>query len=156
MLRSTLLYLSNQPRVFRFVRNNRLARSFARHPVDAGALEDQQPPLAVALDSQFASLEPNDSETLSHLPSQWRDLPVAQADELIVKPARDAGAEVSYTHDLDDALAAAKHGAVSVLLRAVTAETIKRVADEWERLPQKTTYFYPKVPTGLVLRPLGA
>ena len=29
MLRSALLYLSNQPRVFRFVRNNRLAKKFA-------------------------------------------------------------------------------------------------------------------------------
>ena len=28
MLRSTLLYLSNQPRVFRFVRNNKLAKKF--------------------------------------------------------------------------------------------------------------------------------
>ncbi|MEO7458334.1 MAG: proline dehydrogenase family protein [Gemmatimonadaceae bacterium] len=29
MLRNTLLYLSNQPRVFKFVRNNKLAKSFA-------------------------------------------------------------------------------------------------------------------------------
>lgn len=29
MLRNTLLYLSNQPRVFKFIRNNRLARGFA-------------------------------------------------------------------------------------------------------------------------------
>jgi proline dehydrogenase len=30
MLRNTLLYLSNQPRVFKFVRNNKLAKHFAR------------------------------------------------------------------------------------------------------------------------------
>ncbi len=30
MLRNTLLYLSHQPRVFKFVRNNRLAKKFAR------------------------------------------------------------------------------------------------------------------------------
>src|SRR5919201_1141419 len=35
-----------------------LARSFARHPVDAGAIEDQQPPITVALDSQLAAVEP--------------------------------------------------------------------------------------------------
>lgn len=133
-----------------------LERSFARRPVDAAALEEHQPPLAVALDSQLSALEPADAATLELIPPAWRDLPVAQAEELIVSPAREAGAEVTYTHELDAALAAAKKGAVSVLVRAVTPDIIKRVADAWERLPQKTTYFYPKVPTGLVLRPLGA
>ncbi|HEY8176874.1 MAG TPA: proline dehydrogenase family protein [Gemmatimonadaceae bacterium] len=40
MLRSTLLYLSNQPRVFRFVRHNRLAKSFARRFVAGETLDD--------------------------------------------------------------------------------------------------------------------
>ncbi len=40
MFRSTLLYLSNQPRVFRFVRRNRLAKSFARRFV-AGEILDE-------------------------------------------------------------------------------------------------------------------
>lgn len=40
MLRSTLLYLSDQPRVFRFVRDNRLARTFARRFVAGERLED--------------------------------------------------------------------------------------------------------------------
>lgn len=40
MLRSTLLFLSNQPRVFRFVRDNRLARAFARRFVAGETLDD--------------------------------------------------------------------------------------------------------------------
>src|SRR5215217_3322768 len=40
MLRSTLLYLSNQQRVFRFVRNNGLAKKFARRFVAGETLED--------------------------------------------------------------------------------------------------------------------
>ncbi|HEY5219805.1 MAG TPA: proline dehydrogenase family protein [Gemmatimonadaceae bacterium] len=40
MLRSTLLYLSNQPRVFRFVRKNRLAKSFARRFVAGETLDE--------------------------------------------------------------------------------------------------------------------
>ncbi|HJQ19206.1 MAG TPA: proline dehydrogenase family protein [Gemmatimonadaceae bacterium] len=40
MLRSTLLYLSNQPQVFRFVRGNRLARAFARRFVAGETLDD--------------------------------------------------------------------------------------------------------------------
>jgi proline dehydrogenase len=40
MLRSTLLYLSDQPQVFKFVRNNRLAKGFARRFVAGETLED--------------------------------------------------------------------------------------------------------------------
>ncbi len=40
MFRSTLLYLSNQPRVFRFVRKNRLAKSFARRFVAGERLDE--------------------------------------------------------------------------------------------------------------------
>src|SRR5687768_6385024 len=40
MLRNTLLYLSNQPRVFKFVRNNRLAKKFARRFVAGETMED--------------------------------------------------------------------------------------------------------------------
>ena len=40
MLRSPLLYLSNQPTVFRFVRNNRFAKGFARRFVAGETLAD--------------------------------------------------------------------------------------------------------------------
>jgi proline dehydrogenase len=40
MLRSTLLYLSNQPRVFRFVRNNKLAKKFANRFVAGETLPE--------------------------------------------------------------------------------------------------------------------
>ena len=40
MLHSTLLYLSNQPRVYRFVRNNGLAKRFAKRFVAGEVLDD--------------------------------------------------------------------------------------------------------------------
>src|SRR5436190_10343977 len=40
MLRSTLLYLSNQPNIFRFVRRNRLAKAFARRFVAGETLDE--------------------------------------------------------------------------------------------------------------------
>lgn len=40
MFRSTLLYLSNQPRIFRFVRNNRLAKKFASRFVAGETLDE--------------------------------------------------------------------------------------------------------------------
>jgi len=39
MLRSALLYLSNQPRIFKFVRNNRVAKSFANRFVAGETLD---------------------------------------------------------------------------------------------------------------------
>ena len=40
MLRDTLLYLSNQPRVFKFVRNSRLAKHFAKRFVPGETLDE--------------------------------------------------------------------------------------------------------------------
>lgn len=51
MLRKTLLYLSGQPRVFRFVRNNRLAKGFASRFV-AGETVDAAIPAVRALNER--------------------------------------------------------------------------------------------------------
>jgi proline dehydrogenase len=54
MFRSSLLYLSRQPRVFRFVRNNRLAKKFARRFV-AGETLDEAIVAVTALNAQGIS-----------------------------------------------------------------------------------------------------
>ncbi len=132
-----------------------VARSFDASPVDEGALADVQPGIVLVRDGTFMRLEPRAGTDLSGVPASWRTLPVAQAEALIVEPARTAGAAVTYEHDTDKAIAAAKNGASAILLRAVDAMTLKEVADAWQGLPAKTTYFYPRVPAGLVARPLG-
>jgi len=40
MLRDTLLYLSNQPRVFNYVRHSRLAKHFAKRFVPGETLDE--------------------------------------------------------------------------------------------------------------------
>lgn len=130
-------------------------RNFDPAPIDRGALEDTQPGIVLVRDGTFTELTPKPSLDLSAMPESWRTLPVAQAEELLLEPARKLGADVAYEHDTERAIAAARDGATAILLRPVDAATLKKVADSWERLPQKTTYFYPKVPAGLVLRPLG-
>jgi len=130
-------------------------RNFGAAAIDRGALEDTQPGIVLVRDGTFTELVPKPGLDLSAMPESWRTLPVAQAEELLVEPARKLGGEVTYEHDTERAIAAALDGTTAVLLRAVDTGTLKKVADSWERLPQKTTYFYPKVPAGLVLRPLG-
>ena len=132
-----------------------VARSMDTAVIDRGALGDIQPGIVLVRDGTYTTLTPKAGLDLSALPESWRTLPVAQAEELVLRPARDAGAEVSYEHDTEVAIDAARDGASTILLRTVNAATLQSVADAWERLPQKTTYFYPKVPAGLVFRPLG-
>lgn len=129
-------------------------RYFERSPIDAGAIGDIQPGIVVVRDGRFEQLHLKPDADLTNVRPAWRELPVAQAEDLLLREARDAGAEIAYEHDLKAALAATETGATAVLLRAVDPETLRRVADAGERLPQKTTYFYPKVPAGLVVRPL--
>jgi uncharacterized protein (DUF1015 family) len=127
-----------------------IARSFDVGEIDRGALGDIQPGIVVAQGGRFRALTPRPSIDLSALPNAWRTLPVAFAEEFLVKPVREAGAEITYEHDTERAIAAG----TAILLRAVDPLTLQRVADAGEKMPQKTTYFYPKVPAGLVVRTL--
>jgi uncharacterized protein (DUF1015 family) len=64
--------------------------------------------------------------------------------------------EMSYTPDA--ALAAKKAKAVSgaaVLVKPFTVPQVRRAAKAVGLLPQKSTYFYPKIATGLAFRPLA-
>ena len=66
------------------------------------------------------------------------------------------GGALAYTRSLDEVDSAVASGAAVLgfgVNAATTAEMIA-VADAAEVMPQKSTYFYPKVPTGLVLSPL--
>jgi uncharacterized protein (DUF1015 family) len=67
-----------------------------------------------------------------------------------------SGGAVSYTQDAASARDAVASGAarVAFLVNATPVEQIIAVADADGRMPQKSTYFYPKLPTGLVMRPL--
>ncbi|HEV8228990.1 MAG TPA: DUF1015 domain-containing protein [Candidatus Limnocylindria bacterium] len=132
-----------------------IARSFDAVEIDRGALGDVQPGIAAVRGGRFRALELRPDVDLSSLPAVWRTLPVAIAEELLVRPARDAGAEIVYEHDTERAIAESS-SATAILLRAVDPATLRRVADAGERMPQKTTYFYPKVPAGLVVRSLDA
>ena len=63
---------------------------------------------------------------------------------------------LTYTPDAREALAAVRRGSATcaVLLNPPKVEQVFAVADAGEMMPQKSTYFIPKVPSGLVLRPL--
>ncbi len=60
---------------------------------------------------------------------------------------------ISYTHDTQNAYQFARQeGNIAILLRPVSLELVREVAAQGYRLPPKTTYFIPKIPSGLVMR----
>jgi uncharacterized protein (DUF1015 family) len=60
---------------------------------------------------------------------------------------------VSYCKDASEALNEVRSGRAhaAVLLAAAEVLQVRRAAAAGERLPAKTTYFWPKVPTGVAI-----
>lgn len=64
--------------------------------------------------------------------------------------------EMSYTPDAALAVEKAKAvGGAAVLVKTCTVAQVHRAAVRVGLLPQKSTYFFPKIATGLVFRPLA-
>jgi uncharacterized protein (DUF1015 family) len=87
-----------------------------------------------------------------------RELAVAIADAVAIRTVaaslmRGAPA-LGYTADAEEARAAAcgAECAFAVLLPPTRIEQVRRVADAGQVMPQKSTFFAPKIPTGVVLR----
>ncbi len=64
--------------------------------------------------------------------------------------------EVAYTMDLKEAYRQIMEGKyqLAFLLNPPQPEMVKAIADAQDRMPSKSTYFYPKLPAGLVINPL--
>ncbi len=95
----------------------------------------------------------------------WRGLDVAVLHALVLDAALGvtpsavrAGEHVSYTRDAEAATTAVRSGGegaqLAALLNATPPAAIRDVARAGDRMPQKSTYFYPKLITGLVINPL--
>lgn len=87
-------------------------------------------------------------------------LDVARVDEIVVKRVQAlAGAEsrVGYSPEAHHVIDEVQQGtaAAGVLLNPTDLEQVLAVADAGGAMPQKSTYFMPKVPSGLVIMGYG-
>jgi uncharacterized protein (DUF1015 family) len=59
---------------------------------------------------------------------------------------------LAYTYDRQDAVSKVldQEYQLALLLSPVEVEVVKAMADTGDRMPRKSTYFYPKLPSGLV------
>lgn len=78
-------------------------------------------------------------------------------EELLGLSHEAAGDYLDYTHDALEAIRRVREHEyqLTLIVNPVKPQAIKSIADSGDRMPRKSTYFYPKVPAGLVLYRLG-
>lgn len=88
----------------------------------------------------------------------WRDLDVAVLHKGILEGIlkQEPAAVYAYEKDADVAIGEAHSGRASMcfLMRPARPEQIRACAEAGERMPQKATYFFPKIPSGMVIHTL--
>ena len=89
---------------------------------------------------------------------EWRSLGVSILHELVLKALLGpiGSASCSYVHLIDEVLDATTHRRcdLACLVPPAGMEHVESIASNLEKMPPKSTYFYPKLLSGLVLNPL--
>jgi uncharacterized protein (DUF1015 family) len=119
------------------------------------ALRGSDTPILASLpeDADLGALIPLDHS------EAWKELDVTVLQELVldslldIHPDRPSTLDrLSFVKDADQAIAATAERDVAFILRATRVDQMRAVALAGETMPQKSTYFYPKLLSGLVLR----
>ena len=92
----------------------------------------------------------------------WRALGVAilhgvALDGLLKPHAGHDGLRCTYVHQVREVIedqASAQGADIAVLVPPATIDMVEEIAGGGEKMPPKSTYFYPKIPSGLVFNPL--
>ena len=73
----------------------------------------------------------------------------------IGRDAADVERALLFSHEPAETVAAVESGTAqfAILINPTRVQQLVDVADAGEKMPQKSTFFFPKLPTGLVLRP---
>jgi len=150
-----------------------LERDFEMAPIEAGGLEPGPDEPGVALgyldrfDNQPKRLTLKDQSiadaALGDRPEAYRRLDTAVLEALVLKGALGMSEDdishfngLNYSKDTNDARAAVADGRADAafFMRPTPVEQVREVAEAGESMPPKSTFFFPKIPTGLVFNPL--
>jgi uncharacterized protein (DUF1015 family) len=96
---------------------------------------------------------------------EWNALEAVILQELILEPilgikelsSGERGEKIGYTHDEAEAIQKVREGRyqIAFFLNSPEMNQIERIALQGERMPSKSTYFYPKPLSGLVFYAWG-
>ena len=70
----------------------------------------------------------------------------------VVLPLFNKTGDIEYTHSMEESKKFAHKNKTVFLLKAVSLDAIFDLAEKGIKMPQKTTYFYPKILSGLAIR----
>jgi uncharacterized protein (DUF1015 family) len=132
-------------------------RVFARRP-DLAQLREGEPQASLESALEALASAPRSRSAAVAYRAAGIELVRGGEGELDVELVDRHGLEgISYTPQAGDAGAAVDCGEADVafLLRAPRVEDVFEVARRGERMPQKSTYFFPKPLSGLLFHPVG-
>jgi len=127
-------------------------------PIASGYLDAVRKPMRLTLRSQEVA-----DAAMPDRSDAYRRLDTAVVEAVILKGALgmsedDIAAKrgIDYARSTADAVAAVERGAADAafFMAPTPIELVRAVAAAGETMPPKSTYFYPKIPTGLVFNPL--
>lgn len=89
-------------------------------------------------------------------PVEWKRLDVTLLHQLILKQifkVREKDDNIIYLRDAESAVERVKSGEckLACFLKPTKLEQVKHIAEIGERMPHKSTYFYPKLLSGIVI-----
>jgi uncharacterized protein (DUF1015 family) len=92
-----------------------------------------------------------------HIP-EWRDLGVSVLHRLIVETllGSQKAPQAKYVHQIDEVASELRSGQypLAALVVPASVDDVRTISMQGDRLPAKSTYFYPKLLSGLVVSPL--
>ncbi len=119
-------------------------------------------------ENHFYVAQLKDKEMTKHYAPEhcqaWRDLDVSVLHSLVLEKQLGVGPKelaaegyVTYTRNDWEAIQAVDDGdcQISFLLNSTLVQQVLDVAGAGDKMPQKSTFFYPKVISGLIINPLG-
>jgi len=132
----------------------------AGEPPDGGLPREGLSDVLADLDDatlRYGTVTRTDGRVLYRLHDLTGDPPTVRAlhDQILDRAA--PGDDLRFTHDAHDADRAVRDGTAmaAYLLPPTTPDRIRSVVERGERLPRKSTFFWPKPRTGIVMMPVG-
>ena len=111
-------------------------------------------------DFMLLSFKPENARIIDNRSEAYSDLDVSVLHSMVLENALGIDKEnmanqvnLRYTRSMDEAIANVQSGKADAafLINATKVSQIKAVALAGDKMPQKSTYFYPKLKTGLVM-----